>query len=431
MWLESIKEEHLHEASFLWERWEALLHDARLTLTDVAVIEERLLAHLDGLMLGGESVALLWPALEGEDPGEVFTAAFVTLEQAPPRALDAILERLTTAPRPVKNALGRALESSLGESWVPLLLARLGTLEAPCAALSLDVLASRRAARPELAFEWLSHPDASVVASALRILATSTTGLPPGELSRWLADPRPEVHWEAVRCGLQSGSRTAWSACREVARGSGPYTRQALVLLALAGEDADLRHLLTLTGDEKTRAEALWALGFSGHRAAAEACLELCGQPAPVARLAAEAFAAITGVTLEGPHVAPTQDEDALPPLDEEDLDESLVPRPEDSLPVPVYPSLAGWWRDARKGFAAEVRYLGGKPFDEGALLSALSDGPMRRRPVHSLELALRTRGAHVVHPFAFTRRQSVELAAARSARSRMPLGPLARLDRE
>ena len=64
-----ICEEHLDEAAFLWDRGERALNAPNYAIGEVAVgPEERLLAHLDGLVLGGQPVAdkLLLPAL-GDD----------------------------------------------------------------------------------------------------------------------------------------------------------------------------------------------------------------------------------------------------------------------------------------------------------------------------------------------------------------------------
>src|SRR6185369_129808 len=72
-----IYEEHLDEAAFLWGQWESALDAATFALHDVMVgPEERLRAHLDGLVLGGARVAekLLVPALGDDDAGKIAAA---------------------------------------------------------------------------------------------------------------------------------------------------------------------------------------------------------------------------------------------------------------------------------------------------------------------------------------------------------------------
>src|SRR5262249_14679432 len=77
-----IVEEHLDEAAFLYQLWEQSLRSPKYTLREIAEgPEERMLAHLDGLVVGGSPVAkkLLIPSLESDEPGVVFAAAYALL----------------------------------------------------------------------------------------------------------------------------------------------------------------------------------------------------------------------------------------------------------------------------------------------------------------------------------------------------------------
>jgi uncharacterized protein (TIGR02270 family) len=147
-------------------------------------------------------------------------------------------------------------------------------------------------------------------------------------------------------------------------------------------------------------------------------------------RLAGEAFSAITGLKLEGVYVEESEGEEkeALPPLEEEDLDADLSPKPEDPLPMPAHAAVVGWWKEARKDFAKDRRYLGGQPFGGATLLESLVGGVMPRRPVYVLELALRTQGVQQVRTFAFTERQRAEVSRAEAVRDLLPRQPLVRL---
>src|SRR3954447_14562074 len=77
-----VYEEHLAEAGFLWSQWVQDSRAPNYTMAEVqAGPEERLIAHLDGLVLGGAAVRekLLQPALAEEDPELVFAAAWAFL----------------------------------------------------------------------------------------------------------------------------------------------------------------------------------------------------------------------------------------------------------------------------------------------------------------------------------------------------------------
>lgn len=283
-------------------------------------------------------------------------------------------------------------------------------------ALALDVFSFRReVSRPPL--EWLSHPDGGVVAAALRGLWP----LPPAVDALWLArllkDLRPGVAAAALEAGLVSGAGAVWEACRvRVAEAAG-VARLPMVVLALGGERRDLELLIACLGCEDAREDALWALGFSGRREAAEACLELMRERR-VAPLAAESFSAITGFEWAAPYVLPREELEALPPL-EEDLAQDLEPRPEDALPVPSRPAVAAWWNESRHRFVEGKRYLWGRELCPDVLLDALERGPMWRRPVLALELAWRSQGACLVQTRAFAYQQRTVLGQARTGRGR------------
>ncbi|RKH49248.1 TIGR02270 family protein, partial [Corallococcus llansteffanensis] len=408
--LRDVYEEHLDEAAFLWTQWERALAAPDRTLADTETVEERLLAHLDALVVGGAPVAeaLLLPALESEEPTRLSAALWALLAQPDVLKTSTMEALLGTLPGELRSAAQRALELS-GRRDLPgvVLQPWQGMQEAPFVALALDVLAFRReVSRPPL--ERLSHPDGQVVAAALRGLWP----LPPEVEALWLArllkDPRPGVADAALEAGLVSGAGAAWEACRARVTGAARAARLPMVVLALGGERRDLELLVGLLGREDARADALWALGFSGRREAAEACLELMGERR-VAPLAAEAFSAITGLEWAGPYVLPREEPEELPPL-VEDLSQDLEPRPEDALPVPAQPAVAAWWKEARQRFSEGKRYLWGREFGPDVLLDALEQGPMWRRPVLALELAWRSQGACLVQTRAFTHQQRTVL---------------------
>ena len=80
MILIDVIEEHLEEADFLWRQRRNALGDRGYNLDRLAELEERLLAHLDGLILAeADAWDLLQPKLTEGDVGEAFAAAFVAL----------------------------------------------------------------------------------------------------------------------------------------------------------------------------------------------------------------------------------------------------------------------------------------------------------------------------------------------------------------
>jgi uncharacterized protein (TIGR02270 family) len=414
-----ILEEHLHEAAFRWNQWEHSLDAPDYTLDEVAELEEHVAAHVDGLVLGGERVAerLLVPAL-ADEPERVAAAALALLQAEGPFGPAALLAALPSAEPPALAALRRAFELAPTPAIpadLPALLKKEDAVP-ELLALVLDTLGTHGRATAPLCTPFLTHPEPAVAAAALRAAARARLPLDTAVLQRALDSGEPAPRDAALLAGLMGGQRVAWAACQSAIESRAPGSPLPLLLIGMSGEERDVKRLLDLLPDEKLRPRVLFALGFSGRVAAADACVELLRHK-PVAALAAEAFSAITGLRIAEEYAAPREEEDeALPPLEEEDLDADLSSKPEDALPRPQPERVTAWWQQERPRLDARQRYLAGQPFTPQALLDALASAPMRRRHALALELALRSRGAIQVPTRAFVAHQLDALKAARSA---------------
>jgi uncharacterized protein (TIGR02270 family) len=427
-----VLEEHFAEAAFLWSKWERALRSPDFELSEVTDLEERLLAHLDGLVLGGEVVAaeLLLPALETDEAGRISAAAFALLAGSGKPQLEETLDVLDGGDALQRAGVGRALGLSEREGLEELLRQRLKEKEVALQVAAFDVLAFRGAVPAKTRVEWLYRDDARQVVAALQDPSPLPQDIVQSVLPQLLVDPRPGVREAAIAAGLVSGARAAWKTCRKVAEDGGKGRRQCLVALALGCEAKDAEWLSGLLREPELRADVLWALGFTGQSIAAEACLDYLEEE-QVAALAGEAFSAITGLKLEGRYQRrppPEEEPEALIPLEKEDLDADLVPPPDATLPVPRPSAVEAWWEKARGGFERGARYLRGKKVGTAECLEALKREPMRRRPVHALELAIRSRGANSLETRAFTRRQLAEWDKALEEHASLSMGPFAKL---
>jgi uncharacterized protein (TIGR02270 family) len=205
----------------------------------------------------------------------------------------------------------------------------------------------------------------------------------------------------------------------------------ALLALAVGGEGADLEALGAALKDPALRDEVLWALGFSGRLAAAELAFENLQEVGD--RLAAESFAAITGLPLGPPFIE--EEEEGEEDFDEElfnagaegEEEEAAAPEapPTELLPGPeVLPGkvrvdrVDRWWTEARKRFEPAGRYLRGQPLTVEVVRTALEGEPMRRRPVLAWELAIRSQGACQIETRTWTHVQRTQAQKAAGLRS-------------
>jgi uncharacterized protein (TIGR02270 family) len=429
-----VVEEHLDDAEFLWTQWETALGSPAYTLGDVAERdEERLLANVDGLVTAGVAARarLLHPALEADAPGRRSAAALALLVSGDPAAAAPVLRLLREGDAPLRASAERALGLAGHEgdarlhavsAWIDDALRAVLHDAAPAAqAAALSALAFRRAS-PGAALSGLrGGDDPELLAAAFRSAAATADKVPPGLVVEGLVAVETAVRDAAITAGLSLGLPEAWVACQKLVRrghaealaGAAPAP---LFFAATLGDARDVEPFANATDVPALRRAAVWALGYSGRVSAAEACLRLLGDP-DLGKLAGEAFAAITGLPSEARFLAapPVAEPDEPVPFAAENLDQPLIPTPEDALPLLDPIAVEAWWGERRARFERARRYLGGAPWGRESVLFALAHGPMRRRRWIAAEVAVRTRGRVQVETRAFSARQRVDVAAAES----------------
>jgi uncharacterized protein (TIGR02270 family) len=385
-----IYQEHFSEAAWLWGQWSAALDSPLYSLDEVAAgLEERLLAHLDGLVLGGLPVAeeLLLPALAGEDLGEVAAAAWTLLQAEEADHQDAVIDRLAGADPPVQAAIWRALSLS-PRADISRLLPLWHEGSPATQAGVLDIFAPRE---PDWVRERLDPAfrsgDPQLVAAGLRVVRSSRNRDFLEHVRLALGHPHPEVQREAMTAGLALGLKETWALCRSLALGQGAACRLALGLLSVSPDVKDRAIVAQRLSDPEIREHAVWALGFCADVKAVDLLVQAMSDPT-VAKLAGEAFTAVTGASITGdlarageptsPEVEEVHDEDPAP-----------AALPADLLREPHAENVAKWWSKARSKYHPVIRYLQGQPRTTDALRAALSSAPTWRREILWTELAV------------------------------------------
>jgi len=163
--------------------------------------------------------------------------------------------------------------------------------------------------------------------------------------------------------------------------------------------------------------EGLFALGYLGTPEAVEICLAGMRDP-KLARMAGEAYCAITGASLQrdGLTAAEPADGASPPPFETDSLDADLVPAAEDLWPMPDTEAVRQHWAGVRSRYTSGVRHLGGRPISVGVLVEAIESGPLLRRPGLIREASIRTAARYDVEPRAFAHVQRRMMAAGRDA---------------
>jgi uncharacterized protein (TIGR02270 family) len=397
-----VVEEHLDEAEFLLGQWLKATSSPRLSLEKIHnTVEPRLIAHLDGLFIGGPAVAerLLWPLLESDGDSsekQVSAAALALLVEAERPMQERLLGILREASSPaVRAGIARAFQlCPLHSADEALRLALYASDSAAAQAALLDVLAARRVDPGPILASLLDSDDPGVARAALGAAAVAERATHRQRVEEHLFYGGDDVgiRAAALQTGLIWNVRTIWEECLVQAQAGLPG---AMLLVGLVGGKSDLAMLIEALARPERRADALWALGFTGRVEAVDACLALIADEDPrVAKLALEAVASITGLPFEEPPFAlpPPAEEADLPPL-EEDLTRDLKPTPLDELPGVDRGAVVDWWAERRPAFASNERFLQGQAFSSAVLTAALTKGPARRHRNLALELSIRSGG--------------------------------------
>jgi uncharacterized protein (TIGR02270 family) len=407
-----IAEEHLDEAAFLRQLWEQSLHSPEYSLTEIAQgPEERMLAHLDALVVGGSRVArkLLLPALMSDEADTVFAAAFALLASEDGDFLREVLQALEENEAKPRAAVRRAL------GLAPVAVERLKAAAAQSGPIQHDlllVLAYRRIDGGLRLDGPAASSDATLRSSALRLAPLLPGRLETSLVEQALASSEPDIRSAALESGCILGVRGALSSVQSTVKSGGPGYGAAALLLGLSGEEGAVAALAPGATGSKGQVDSIFALGFTGRASAVEALLPLLGQE-KLAPLAAEAIAAITGLPIAKQFAKPSKPWTSE--SKDEEKDEPFGPAAD--LPQPEPAAIAEWWRREGKKFDPRLRYFRGRPWSPDVLLKELESGPARRRAGLALDAAVRSAGAHCLVVDALTGRQREELSAARGAR--------------
>lgn len=379
-----VVEEHLDEAEFLWGAWEHGLVAPNYTLAEVAEgPEQRLSAHIDGLVIGGPPVVrrLLVPALEEDEPGRVSAAATaLLLGGRDANGLFAVLEAMRELPEQ-RPALVRALCCADGSRLRPEVRELLQDDDRALVAAAAEVLAFHFEPLGETLGLLLADDDPAARALALHaVLEEPEPGRHVRAVHAGLLEADPRIVDAAIATGTRLGLAAAWKRARE--RAEETDGGAALLLLALRGDERDRALVTAALQDRKRRLAALWALGFLGTPEVVDASLEFLDDRA-AGPLAGEVFTAVTGVDLDDANMSLASEED----------EEALEHLPENDLPRPDPMAVLQWWIKRRADFHDGVRHVDGSPRSPAGLVLVLKEGRMRRRAAALLDLTFEITG--------------------------------------
>lgn len=403
--LVQIVERHVEDVAIVWLRRDSAVNEPHYHLDDLAKLDGKLDAHLDGLQIAEQNESRsVWESCERElrwaEPGEVFAAARLAWECEDEKRVRKVMQAAATYP------CSRGLVSSLGwltddqaNACLDRLLAHSKTFHRR---IGIAACIVRGRDPGEALNRALESPDKLLKARALRAI---------GELAR-----RDLLH--AAKEGLRSRDlgckfAAAWSLARlsddskaiEVlkktvesqALGKGEsrqpeyslcFPRALQLVLRKMELKAAAKWLKKLAKNPKLVRQAVIGAGVVGTPDSIPWLLLQMTVP-ELARVAGESFTMITGLDLAAEKFDVNRPEGFESGPTEDPADENVALDEDENLPWPDAAKLVAWWERRGAVFEPQTRYLCGKPFTEEWLNQVLKHGYQKQRAAAALELAI------------------------------------------
>ena len=383
MVVESVVHQHAEEAAFQWGRRSNAIRSPMYALKDLAELDNRVEAHVDGLRLAGERA---WVACEeslANGPGEMFAATAFALRTEPDKMasrLKTLLAQLESTPefqRGVVGGLGFSSWPSISthaQSWLE--------SDAPLVkALGLGAFRIHRRAPPEAALQRaFAMADTQVLQEALRLVSElgverSLPTLPPEPKG----PARLRLQWARANLHIQRAS-PAMPVLHALADEDSPEAQPAAELLVRRlDEQSALKWLRQGLGRPDRCRRAVFAAGAAGYPKLMDDLMSLMEDKA-ISRAAGFAFTMLTGADLE------FLDLNREPPVPSDENVDPDTEDPDAELPWPHVARVRDWWTQNKKDYRAGQRYLMGLPVERASLERVLASGKQPHRRAAALE---------------------------------------------
>lgn len=297
---------HAEDLAFLWGQRREALVSHKHTLREFTELNERIEAHVQGLLVAAPPalVAMLQLQLAAPDRNEAFAAACALLRLNESSATHSVVVEFSRASGPTLAGLRDALSFAPHTLFAAEMQSALDQAKPITAVSAAAVLANHRlldGQSPRLAL-LLEDADPSVCELAWRAAAVADAAAkqstPKRKFKHALAHAAPAVRSAGWAAAAWSGQARAMPLLRQVAAGGDAVALHWLSVLG-SDEDAPLLQKAALAMDDAAARCAL--LARYGHPSALNALVRwMDPSDVPLAVAAGDAFTRITGADIRG-----------------------------------------------------------------------------------------------------------------------------------
>jgi uncharacterized protein (TIGR02270 family) len=384
---EEVVSQHAEEAAFLWTLRNRAVGEPHYSLKDLAELDERVEAHLDGLRITAD---VGWKYcntnLEHLGPGELFAASVMAFGAGDRERMRDTLRAGCSSPKAspgLVSALGW-LEFDAISPWVTRLLTAISPAHR---AVGIRACAINRRDPGSVLASAADDADPVLRASALRAIGELKRNDLSNLVHAQLASDDPACRFWAAWALTLNGSREGISELSRWFETPGPFGLRALqVGLRAMHLEESRRWISTFASKSELARQSVIGAGIVGDPTSIPWLIKKM-ESAELARLAGEAFTMMTGVDLAYHDL--DQDPTARDGAEDVPIEEVLELDYESNLPWPSAERLERWWRENQHTFSDGIRHLAGKPITSESLQQVLATGKQRQRAAAALELAL------------------------------------------
>jgi uncharacterized protein (TIGR02270 family) len=332
LYIPEVFEQHLDELGFLWGRRRTMLRSANETLRTLRAIEERIDAHLDGMLTVAQwALPQLGEALQADDASLAFAGAHGLLHLRDAAQADSVLTAFEAAEGDRLDALKQALAHGPRTDALPRFWALLDADDSQRAAAAAEVLAFQGALTltPAQLSRLLHDAEPSVRIGGWRIAAYLGVRAAPESYGAAMDDEAAAVRAAALESGAWCREAGVLTVARELSRTPSPEHLYAYDLLAVLGTADDLPLLQHLAAAEDLGPARFRLLGAYGSPALIDWVVAGLSSPDPLTAAAAgAAFAKLTGSDIESAERTRVPPADGREPdaFEREFLDEVTLP---------------------------------------------------------------------------------------------------------
>jgi uncharacterized protein (TIGR02270 family) len=377
----SIVHQHAEEATVLRHVRSRAVRAPDLGFFQLARLDERIAAHLDGLLVAGRyGMNLAIAGLDEPGTGEYFVAAALAIENRDAASLENVLSccsAISSARLGVTSAFGWVSAASLRGITQSLL-----NSEDPFRRqVGIAACGMHRVDPGEALVAALNDADPALRTCALRTAADVGRVELRAVCEEALANADPQCAFEAARAvALLGNRRGAAPALGKFTATPGSSRADALALLLKLQTPTEAHAVLkTLSEDPADIRLLIRGVGIAGDPRYVPWLIQKMQDP-KLMRLTGESFSLITGLDLawvdfeqsapEGDQTGPTDDPD----------DDDVAMDEDDGLPWPDAEKIAVWWQANGYRFTEGTRYFMGEPPSPAHCRVILKEGFQRQR---------------------------------------------------